>query len=63
MTDFKDVYVEGIEVGRALGRKEGLAEALQILILANEHTASNVVAKHYDRLLAEERARADRPAP
>jgi hypothetical protein len=56
VTDFKDVYAEGITVGMALGRKQGLSEAIALLLRATEQTAAAALAKHYEALLAEERA-------
>jgi hypothetical protein len=55
--NFKDVYAEGLTVGMTLGRKQGLAEAVRVLVLASEHTAAAEIAKYYERLLADERAR------
>lgn len=54
--DFKDIYAEGLTVGMALGRKQGLSEAIAMLLRATEQTAAAVLARHYETLLAEERA-------
>ncbi len=53
--DFKDIYAEGLTVGRAIGYKEGLIFAMALLKGAAEDTAAQVLCKHYDELLAEER--------
>lgn len=55
-TDFKDIYAEGLMVGQALGRKLGLSEAIAVLLRATEQTAAVVLAKHYEQVLADERA-------
>lgn len=57
MTDFKDVYAEGIEVGMALGRKLGLSEAIAVLLREQEGPAATALGKYYEKLLADERER------
>lgn len=58
MMDYKDVYAEGLMVGMALGRKQGLSEAIAVLLREQEGPAATELAKHYERVLAEERGRA-----